>query len=311
MKLIFALAGLIAFSPASGQEIDPEALRRHIAVLASDAFEGRMPGTPGEAKTIAYISAEMGKAGLEPAAAPGRWYQPVNVGGVWSQNVIGRIAGTDPAAGAVVVTAHWDHLGICRSEGAADRICNGAVDNASGVAELIELGRLLVAGPRMARTILLIATTGEERGLLGSKAFVRDPVVPLASIVAAINFDCVAVAPRDEPIGVIGRGKTVLDPLIDAVAREAGRAVDDDRGANGYLSRQDGWSFLKAGIPAVMAGSAFGDLGPLHRFMDKRYHRPSDQDASALELGGAAQDGAFLAAFVRALADPVRFPGTR
>ncbi|WP_157220564.1 M28 family peptidase [Flavisphingomonas formosensis] len=306
------MLALLAAMLASGSvpEIDPAALHRHIAVLASDAFEGRKPGTPGEARTIAYISAEMEKAGLTAGAGAGAWYQPVRLGGSGeSHNVIGRIEGRDPAAGAVVLLAHWDHLGLCRSERAEDRICNGAIDNASGIAELIELGRLLAAAPRPVRTIIFLATTGEESGMRGVHAFLRQPPVPLRSIVAAVNFDCVAVAPRDAPLGVIGRGKTALDPLIERIAADAGRVVTDSRGANAYVSRQDGWAFLRAGIPAVMVGGAYGDLRWLRSFMSTRYHRPNDESGRLLDVAGAAQDGAFLSLFARALADPAQFAG--
>jgi len=313
--MLSLLAALVAAATPPA-EIDPEALRRHVAVLASDAFEGRMPGTRGEARTIAYVADQFEKAGLAPAAGGERWYQPVPLGSMadpnrMSHNVIGRIAGTDPGAGTIVVMAHWDHLGLCRPEGAKDRICNGAVDNASGVAELIELARMLAAGPRPARTILFLATTGEESGQRGAHAFLRSPPVPPGSIRAAVNLDCVAIGPRGGPLGVVGRGLTRLDPLIDRVAAETGRIVAPGRAANEYVGRQDGSAFLAAGIPAVMVGSAYGNLRWLHAFMLTRYHHPDDENGLRLDLRGAGQDGAFLAAFVRALADPGRFPDPR
>ena len=94
-----------------------------------------------------------------------------------------------------MLLAHWDHLGFCRPEGAPDRICNGAVDNASGVAMMIEVAGQLAAGPRPARDILFLATTAEEEGLVGAGYFAAHPTVPLDSIVAAINMDTVAIRP--------------------------------------------------------------------------------------------------------------------
>ncbi|HYD38147.1 MAG TPA: M28 family peptidase, partial [Allosphingosinicella sp.] len=104
-----------------------------------------------------------------------------------SNNVVGRLRGTGATGESVLFLAHWDHLGLCRPEGEADRICNGAVDNASGIATMIEVAGRLAQGPRPVRDILFLATTAEELGLIGAEEFAARPVVPLSSIVAALN----------------------------------------------------------------------------------------------------------------------------
>ncbi|RJF91401.1 M20/M25/M40 family metallo-hydrolase [Sphingomonas cavernae] len=223
-----------------------------------------------------------------------------------SFNVIGKVEGSAPEKGAVLVTGHWDHLGLCRSEGAADRICNGAVDNASGIALMIEVARKLRFGPQPVRDIYFVATTAEENGLLGARAFVERPAVPLDRIQAVLNVDTVALAPKGTPIAVIGRGGK-LDAPIARAAAITGRAIDPDNEADEYLSRQDGAVFAEKGIPAVMLVSAFSDKPRLDAYLSSRYHGPDDELTDTTELGGAAEDATFHVVLARLLADPKEF----
>ena len=303
-KLLSLLAALLL--PAAAPPTGEAALRQDIAVLADDSFAGRAPGSDGGERTLAYIIRRFQEVGLAPGLAGGNWRQSVYVADKSSANIVGKLAGTDRAGEAVVITAHWDHLGLCRGPAAADRICNGAVDNASGVALMIEVARRLAAGPRRARTIYFVATTGEEEGLIGARAFVAAPPVRLAKIVAAINLDTVAVAPAGAPVGIIGRGMTRLDPIVDAEARRLGRSIDPSNWPNRFVNRQDGEAFLDAGVPAIMVGGAFGDHAALEAFLNGRYHHPDDDLAHLPSLAGAAEDGVLLAAIVRAFADPAR-----
>ncbi|MEO0872193.1 MAG: M20/M25/M40 family metallo-hydrolase, partial [Pseudomonadota bacterium] len=141
--------------------------------------------------------------------------------------MIGRLAGTKPDAksdtGAVLLMAHWDHLGLCGPEGAEDRICNGAIDNASGIAVMLELARRLAEAGPYENDIYVLATSAEESGLLGAQAFAANPPLPLESIIAAFNFDSVALAKAGAPVGFIGEGRTSLDPLVLQVMAEAER----------------------------------------------------------------------------------------
>jgi hypothetical protein len=225
-----------------------------------------------------------------------------------SANVIAKLPGSDRPDEGVLFLAHWDHLGLCRPVGAPDRICNGAVDNASGVALLIEVARRLKQGPRTRRSLYFIATTAEEMGLIGARVLVANPPLPLSHIAAAINFDTVAIAPAGEPVAVIGRGRTALDPIIDAAVRSQNRRLDDGEAANAFITRQDGWEFLKAGIPAVMVGGAFSDAARLAAFLAGDYHKPSDDLSKPIPLDGAAEDGALHVVLARMLANPAKVP---
>ena len=309
-KILLGFAALLLATANQAPQTVEARLHQDIAVLAGDDLAGRAPGTPGGDQAIAYIVRRFHDIGLAPGLAGGKWAQRVDVEGKESANLIGRIAGSDRAGGAVVMTAHWDHLGLCQPAGVADRICNGAVDNASGVALMIEVARLLAAGPKPHRTIFFVATTGEEEGLIGARAFITAPPVPRDDIVAAINLDCPATAPAGASVGIVGRGMTRLDPIVDAEARRLGRRIDASGWANQFVKRQDGWAFLNAGVPAVMIGGNVGDHASLQAFLDGTYHRPNDDLAHLPPLAGAAEDSLLLAATIRAFADPARLPAT-
>jgi Zn-dependent M28 family amino/carboxypeptidase len=154
-----------------------------------------------------------------------------------------------------------------------------------------------------------MGTTAEESGLLGAKHYAAQKP---ARVVAAINIDTVAIAPRGEPVAIVGRGTTPLDPLVDATARELGRKVDSDLEANAFIQRQDGWELTKAGIPTVMIGGSFADMGKLGAFLAGPYHKPDDDLSRPIELGGAAEDTELTIALVRKLADPAQYrPASR
>ena len=225
-----------------------------------------------------------------------------------SNNVIGRIRGSGSTNESVLLLGHWDHLGLCRPEGEADRICNGAVDNASGIAMLLEIAGRLGRQPRPARDVLFLATTAEESGLLGAEYFAAQPVVPARSIVAAINMDTVAIHPAGLPVALLGRGlMPALDRAVDETATAIGRQVDRDDEANVMIQRQDGWKLNQAGIPTIMVGGSFSDMSVLNGFLQGPYHEPGDQPGARIELGGAVEDANFTVALVRRLADPARY----
>lgn len=226
-----------------------------------------------------------------------------------TNNVVGRVRGTGSGANgeSLLYLAHWDHLGLCRPEGEADRICNGAIDNASGVAMMIEIAGRLAGPPHPARDILFLATTSEEKGLLGAEYFATHPVVPIRSIVAAINIDMPAIAPAGAAVAEIGRGFPPLDAIVSQTILAAGRDIDGDDVVESFAQRQDGWALARAGVPSVMIGGAFADQARLNAFLQGAYHSPSDQAGPSLELGGAAEDANLLVALGRRLADPVTY----
>ncbi len=225
-----------------------------------------------------------------------------------THNLIGRLPGRRPDAGAVLLVAHWDHFGVCAEAPAEDLVCNGAVDNASGVAALIEIARRLSKGPQLDRDVLFLATTGEELGLLGAHAFAENPPLPLDRIVAAFNIDTIALAPAGSPVAIVGRGMTKLDPQIVRVAKAQKRKLVEGEAANAYVRRQDGWALLQHDVPAVMVSTAYSDVARVERFFEGDYHRPGDQLSRGIELGGAAEDVAFHVALVRWFGDLKRVP---
>ena len=223
-----------------------------------------------------------------------------------SSNVIGKISGRKKNSGALLFMGHWDHLGICGPEDAPDRICNGAVDNASGIAVMNEVA-VALAKKKHDRDIYFVATTAEESGLLGAYAFAEKPVVPLDEIVLSLNVDTIAIAPRGSKVAIIGRGTTPLDAGVEAVAKKTGRAIESSTDANAFIQRQDGWALTQKGVPALMVGGSFADLNLMQKFLGSDYHGPNDELTDSTELGGAAEDADLHIALGRHFADTRKY----
>lgn len=226
-----------------------------------------------------------------------------------SHNILAKLPGANPDGKAIVIMGHWDHLGICAPEGAPDRICNGAVDNASGIAVMIAVAQRLARGPRPDRDIYFLATTAEEKGLLGAYHFADNPVVPLSDITVALNIDTIAIAPRGSRVATIGRGSAPHDALVAEVAGELGRKLDTDGEADAFVQRQDGWAFGAKGVTSLMVGGSFSDMALLQKFLGGDYHGPGDQPGKAYPLGGAAEDADLHVALARAFGDVKRWRG--
>lgn len=227
---------------------------------------------------------------------------------IHTHNFIAKLPGKRPAQGAVLLMAHWDHFGTCAQPPAEHLICNGAIDNASGVAVMIEVARRLARGPQLDRDVYFVATTAEELGLLGARAFAENPPIPLSRFVAAFNIDSVAIGPAGQPFSIIGQGLTPLDADIAAVAKQQKKKLLMDNRAEAFVRRQDGWELLQHDVPAVMVTSSWGDVKRVETFLENDYHRPSDVVNPRLDLGAAAEDVDFLTALVRWFADPRRVP---
>jgi hypothetical protein len=227
---------------------------------------------------------------------------------IQSHNVLGRIKGNGKSNEAIMLMGHWDHFGICEPNSKAHKICNGAVDNASGIAALLEVAEHLAAGPRLDRDIYILATTAEESGLLGAYAFANTHPDLIKRLVAVLNLDTIAIAAGGTRVAVIGKGRTALDADVEQVARETGRIIDASDDAQAYVLRQDGWVFLERGIPSLMINSSFADTVRLQAFLDTRYHSLDDQVDDRLELGGATDDANFHIALARHFASLTTFP---
>jgi hypothetical protein len=232
-----------------------------------------------------------------------------------SSNIVGRlpgsgVRGTPPGRTGehLLFMAHWDGVANCVGV-RGDRLCNGAVDNASGVAGLIELARSLASGPPMRRSALFLATTAEESGLLGGRWYASHPVAPLSDLVAGLNFDTIAVAPPDRAVVILGRCKTDLDAVIAQAAGLQGRTVEPGDEFQPFFRRSDHYSLAEAGAPVLVATSAFSDEGRRAAYFGERYHKPSDEaQHGALELGGAAQDVALASIVARMLGEAAGRP---
>ncbi|HYJ53119.1 MAG TPA: M28 family peptidase [Allosphingosinicella sp.] len=308
-------AGAAAVIVVAAAELPWETVSRGFARgstrLEADAptiITGIMPASAGRRLIGALLDQPPGPS-FRPVTLPARASMTVNttVNRFATNNVLGRLRGSGSTNENLVLMAHWDHLGFCRPEGAPDRICNGAVDNASGIAMLIEVAGRLATGPRPVRDVIVLATTAEEVGLLGATHFAAHPTVPLASIVAAINMDTVAIQPAGSPVAVMGRGLAPLDAAIDATVAAMGRRLDSDDEAAELVQRQDGWAFTRAGVPAIMVGGSFSDMTLLGGFLQGRYHKPDDQADGTLVLDGAAEDANLTVALARRLADPATY----
>ena len=232
-----------------------------------------------------------------------------------THNLIGKLEGRKGQgrgrdAGAVVLMAHWDHFGKCAEPPAEDLICNGAVDNASGLAVITEVARLLSAGRALDRDVYLVATTGEELGLLGALAFAENPPLPLGNVVAAFNVDSTGLVPAGLPVSVIGRGMTNLDAGIIKVLKGMKRKLAPGEAANAYVKRQDSWVLIQHDVPSVMVSTSYSDPERLETFMDNIYHRPSD-DGAKVVYGGMADDVVIQAELVRHFGDAKAWPATR
>jgi Zn-dependent M28 family amino/carboxypeptidase len=220
-----------------------------------------------------------------------------------SGNVLGVLPGSDPKFQDehVVVTAHFDHLGIGkpRSENKPDTIYNGAVDNATGCAGLLALARAigqLPTAPR--RSILFLAVTAEESGLLGSQFYAENPTVPRERLVANFNVDGLNVWGKTNDLEFIGHGKNSLTTLAEEVARARGRRIEPDSNPDlGLFYRSDHFNFARIGVPAAYfkAGKDFLDRPEDRRRMKNsyttiHYHQPSDEFAAWWNLDGAVDD---------------------
>ena len=224
-------------------------------------------------------------------------------------NMIGKLPGKDPESGAVLFVAHWDHFGVCGEASAEDTICNGAVDNASGVAALTEIARALAKSSKLDRDVYFLASTAEELGLLGAHAFAENPPVPVQRFVAAFNIDSPALAPGGTPLAIVGAGMSGLDEEIAKVAAREDRKLVASEEAEEFTRRQDGWALLQHDIPAVMVTSAYSNPRRLHRYLDEDYHRPSDDPTREIELGGAVEDINFHIALAKWFGNRDSFPG--
>ena len=221
-----------------------------------------------------------------------------------STNVVAKLEGADPALKDeyVVYTSHWDHFGV-GTPVKGDAIYNGALDNATGIGGLIEVARALTkVQPAPKRSILFLAVTAEEQGLLGSEYYAVTPLYPLARTLALINMDGLNVYGRTKDVEIVGYGASDLDDYAKAVAAEQGRVVKPEaEPEKGGYYRSDHFPFAKRGVPALNATAGLeyegqpADYGQKKRdaYTANDYHAPSDEIKPDWNLAGASQDCEF------------------
>ena len=318
-RLIEAGAGAVLTVLDGERTLDGVAARRTRAgyALADDRLGGDLEAFVTADDAMRLFGADwptLARAAGLPDAAPkilaltGTLEATTREARISTHNLIGRLPGRKPELGAIVLVAHWDHFGVCAEAPAENLICNGAIDNASGLAVLTETARLLAKGKRLDRDVYFLATSAEELGLLGAHAFAENPPLPLAAIVAAFNIDSPAIGPAGMPLTVIGHGLTGLDGDIAKVAKSLKVRVETNPVADSFLRRQDGWALLQHDIPAVMVSSSYSDPARLERFMETTYHRPTDEIGPGFELGGAVEDVAVQVALAQWFASGKSYP---
>lgn len=270
--------------------VQSDALMRHVSLLAADSMRGRLAGSPENAKARAYIAAQFAAAGLQPVGTS--FEHPTEVRRDTlvrrATNVVGLVRGRANASRYIVVTAHFDHLGVRNGE-----IYNGADDNASGTGALIELARWFAAHPP-ANAILFVALDAEEGGLVGARGFVANPPVPLPAIAVNVNMDMVGRNTKNELFAAGTSHYPFLKPLLDSVAARAPITLrlghDDPNGPaqDNWTSQSDHAAFHNAKIPFAYFG--------VEDHPD--YHKPTD-DAERLMP-------AFYAGAVTTILDAIR-----
>jgi len=236
---------------------------------------------------------------------------------ITSHNVVGLLAGKKYPDETVIYSAHWDHLGIGKPDANGDTIYNGAVDNGTGIAQLIEQARAFVRGPRPDRSVVFLAVTAEEKGLLGSEYYATHPLYPLARTVGVLNTDSMGVWGPEKNFSISGTAKLdLLDDLIAAGKTEGRYFTPDPHPESGGFYRSDHFSFAKQGVPAISfkpgndllnGGIARGEA-LASDYTAKRYHQPADEFDPKWDFRGMAQDGYLLHLVGERLANSREWP---
>jgi Zn-dependent M28 family amino/carboxypeptidase len=275
------------------------------------------------------------RAGLDfetlKAQARSRDFQPVALTGaaldvrfdvaseqIVTHNIIGRLPGTTRPDETILFTGHWDHIGVGTADAEGDAIFNGAVDNASGIAGLLELARIAAAAPRTERSLVFIGFTAEESGLLGSEYYAANPLYPLETTVGGFNMDSANVYGRTRHLGVIGYGQSAdFDARLEAAATAQGRTIEPDQSTQaGFYFRSDHFPLAKRGVPMVYADSSgpFVDepiaarTAARDEYTARRYHQANDEWSGDWDYRGQIQDLEVYWSIARDLANSSDWP---
>lgn len=262
------------------------------------------------AQTKAFTPVPLGDATLSAAF-------DVERDQVVTRNVIGRLEGAQRPDETVIYSAHWDAFGIGEPDAAGDPVRHGAVDNATGVAAVIELARVFAAGPRPQRTLLFMALTAEEKGLQGATFYAAKPLMPLAKTAAVLNIEMLSPDGPTRDIASWGKGRVSLENDLKRVAEAHGRTYSPDPNLEaGFFYRADHFAFARAGVPAITVGAGLDRIdggvasGKALRdaYFARCYHQPCDAWTASWDARGQAQDVALLYALGREIADSDAWP---
>jgi Zn-dependent M28 family amino/carboxypeptidase len=234
-----------------------------------------------------------------------------------SKNVIGVLPGREHPDEYVLHSAHWDHLGHCTPNAEGDDICNGAIDNATGIAALVALAEAHVKAGPADRSLVFLAVTAEEAGLLGSEYYAMNPVFPLSRTVGGLNMDALSLAGPARDVTVVGGGKSELDRYLERALGELGRtATPDPTPQAGYYYRSDHFSFAKRGVPMfyidsgldlIDGGRAAGRAWEM-AYRENGYHLPDDEYDPNWNWAGVMDDVQLFYRLGRMLADGSDWP---
>lgn len=263
------------------------------------------------------------------AAAKRRDFQPMDlkarlsatanakVETITSHNVVGLLPGKKHADETVVYSAHWDHLGIGKPDENGDNIYNGALDNASGISHIIEQARAFAKGPRPDRSVVFLAVTAEEKGLLGSEYYAANPLYPLGKTVAVLNTDSMGLNGPEKNFSISGTAKLdLLDDLVAEGKKQGRYFTADPHPESGGFYRSDHFSFAKVGVPAISfkpgndlvnGGTERGEA-IAKDYTAKRYHQPDDEFQTSWDFRGQAEDAQLLHQLGERLANSREWP---
>lgn len=272
----------------------------------------------GAEESLEQVLAEAGTTGGRPRGfvLPGQATLSTNIviGELDSHNVVGVLPGSDPVLRDeyVVVVAHLDHEGISPDESKPDRIFNGAMDNALGTAAMLETARIISELPtRPRRSVIFLAVTGEEKGLLGSSWFAQHPTVAKEALVGVVNLDMPVLLWPFSDIVVLGAEHSTMGPIVEQVAGGMGLVTTPDPlPEENFFVRSDHYSFVQQGVPAIdiSPGPANGGKAILERFLEDTYHKVNDDMSQAFDWDAVARFVQLNTAVVRAVADADQRP---
>ena len=305
---------IVRENPAAVHPLLEGWIQRDVAVELFRAAGQDFEALKRQAQTRAFRPVPLGDATMSASYA-------VRHETIRSKNVLGRLPGSTHPAETILYGAHWDHLGVGAPDATGDSIYNGAVDNGTGVAVLLELARVFAAGPRPERSIVFAAWTAEEKGLLGSEYYAANPVYPLETTVAGFNIDALAPTGPSRDVLVVGYGQSELEDRLERALASAGRVIArDPHPEAGYFYRSDHFPMAKRGVPMlyidsgvdlIAGGVAAGEAADAAYRRD-RYHQQADEyDAATWNLEGVAQDAMALYRIGLELANSREWPNYR